>query len=272
MYDKDNFYFEIFKQIRNSRNVYINDCEYYDDVFAEVYDANTDKLQDEINFYIDNRHSYNKSVLEIGCGTGRIMMQLAAFGLDVTGIDISKPMIDRLNMKLDEQSDDIKKLCKYEVTNIFDYETDKKFGMIIIPATTVCLLFDNFDNSLKLLNKIYSWLDLGGRLVFDYRIYMDSKSLNKSEPIFSSIINKNKCRMWVFQEFNNYIKGKSIVNYYLEDIEGEITTRYMCYSVKNILTPHMIDKLFAHTNFSINAMSTFNYFNNLSLVFTSYEK
>ena len=43
-------------------------------------------------------------VLEFAIGTGRIAIPLARRGVSVTGIELSKPMIDQLRMKIDEAS------------------------------------------------------------------------------------------------------------------------------------------------------------------------
>ena len=43
-------------------------------------------------------------VLEFAVGTGRVAIELVKRGLDVTGIELSRPMIDQLRTKMDEAS------------------------------------------------------------------------------------------------------------------------------------------------------------------------
>ncbi|NLD37498.1 MAG: class I SAM-dependent methyltransferase [Desulfatiglans sp.] len=49
---------------------------------------------DDISFYLDHIPSINSSVLELGCGTGRVLSQLVNHCDSYHGIDNSKAMID----------------------------------------------------------------------------------------------------------------------------------------------------------------------------------
>jgi len=48
--------------------------------------------------------AYGGRVLEFAIGTGRIAIPLVQKGINVTGIELSKPMIDQLRQKIDESS------------------------------------------------------------------------------------------------------------------------------------------------------------------------
>lgn len=69
------------------------------DQFATGYDLMTDweaRLKGEAGFL---RHLFDRfqvrSVLDAACGTGQHAMEFARWGLEVTGTDLSRPMIDR---------------------------------------------------------------------------------------------------------------------------------------------------------------------------------
>lgn len=76
------------------------DAQRYGRSFADVYDTwyPEDDTTAGCVQYLAGLSS-GGPVLELGVGTGRIALRLAALGLDVTGIDASEPMLDILRSK-----------------------------------------------------------------------------------------------------------------------------------------------------------------------------
>ncbi len=77
----------------------------YGDAFADVYDEWYGDVSD-VNATVDTlcRIGGNGPFLELGIGTGRIALALAATGVRVTGIDSSAAMLERLRTKLAQSS------------------------------------------------------------------------------------------------------------------------------------------------------------------------
>ena len=75
----------------------------YGDAMAEVYDdwyANVSDADATVAAVVELvRAAGGGRVLELGVGTGRLALPMAAAGLDVTGIDVSAAMLDRLRAK-----------------------------------------------------------------------------------------------------------------------------------------------------------------------------
>jgi len=65
----------------------------YDSV--PLYAARTD-----VGFYVDEAKAAGGRVLEVGCGTGRILLPIARAGCAITGIDGSKQMLERCRVHL----------------------------------------------------------------------------------------------------------------------------------------------------------------------------
>src|SRR5437667_7900348 len=60
----------------------------YDRLDAEVYDAYTSaSIDGDVEFYVDEARRAGSPVLELGCGTGRILLPIAAAGIEVVGVD-----------------------------------------------------------------------------------------------------------------------------------------------------------------------------------------
>ncbi len=63
------------------------------DPFARYYDADFRDYQDDQPFYREMVRRTGGPVLELMCGTGRVLLPLAETGVHVTGIDISPAML-----------------------------------------------------------------------------------------------------------------------------------------------------------------------------------
>ena len=72
---------------------------------ALVYDKTTDvKIgSEDISFYL-NKIKQQDSVLELGCGTGRVSVELAKKGINVHGLDLSAQMLQVFEDKIKNQS------------------------------------------------------------------------------------------------------------------------------------------------------------------------
>lgn len=70
------------------------------DGWAEYYDLIHKGLEGEAEFYVGQAVRLGGKVLELGCGTGRIAIPMAMSGVDVTGLDNSKAMLELCRTKL----------------------------------------------------------------------------------------------------------------------------------------------------------------------------
>jgi len=80
-----------------------NDASESDDPYAglpELYDLEHAGFSDDIELYLRLAEVIGDPILELGCGTGRILAPLAEAGHRVTGIDRSRPMLDRASGNL----------------------------------------------------------------------------------------------------------------------------------------------------------------------------
>ncbi|MCC6790266.1 MAG: methyltransferase domain-containing protein [Thermomicrobiales bacterium] len=61
----------------------------------ELYDLEHDAFSDDIPFYLQSITAVGDPVLELGCGSGRLLRPIADAGFRVTGLDQSEAMLDR---------------------------------------------------------------------------------------------------------------------------------------------------------------------------------
>jgi ubiquinone/menaquinone biosynthesis C-methylase UbiE len=70
----------------------LDGMDIYDD--AEFYEQEFAHRDHEIQFYLKQARRAGGPVLEVACGTGRLTLPIARAGLDATGLDVSRPMLE----------------------------------------------------------------------------------------------------------------------------------------------------------------------------------
>ncbi|MCP4003345.1 MAG: class I SAM-dependent methyltransferase [bacterium] len=62
--------------------------------YADFYNLYVSDFRQDIACYLDVTAKYPGPVLEVGCGTGRVMAKLAQAGFEVHGVDTARPMLE----------------------------------------------------------------------------------------------------------------------------------------------------------------------------------
>jgi SAM-dependent methyltransferase len=70
------------------------------DIYARFYDPDLGELDADIQMYEQFAARCGSPILELGCGTGRILLPLARLGYQITGIDASAEMLQRAQAKI----------------------------------------------------------------------------------------------------------------------------------------------------------------------------
>lgn len=245
-------YYGLFKELKNIYLDSIKDIGIYEGEFARVYSLIVgENYEGEIDFYTQSALQSGKNVLEIACGDGkRVMIPLAKLGFNVDGVEISKDMIEVYGEYSKRLLQKFRSNINVYESDIFEFYTNKKYDLITIPATKICLLSDDEEKIISLFNRLYDMLKAQGRLAFDYRL---RQSTEKSESKLNHLIFKNNGEkvFVLFQEFNNYIKGRTVVNFYMQkDIKNK-TEKYLTSSNKKIISEEFIEKILANTKFKL---------------------
>jgi SAM-dependent methyltransferase len=105
--------------MENSRSGYY-DREYMAEFYDPVYEQLRSKDKD---FYIDYARLAKGKILELGCGTGRVLVPIALFGFEVTGVDLSPYMLAKCREKLDNQPLAVKQRAKIIQGDMCNFNT-----------------------------------------------------------------------------------------------------------------------------------------------------
>jgi len=109
----------------------------YTDLEAELHDLfwNQEDVISELPM-LEKFHEKMLS-LEIGCGSGRLLLPLLQNGHPIDGVEISSDMTDLLAKTAAEQGLD----PEVHTCDILDFKPEKKYERVSIPAFT-CQLLD----------------------------------------------------------------------------------------------------------------------------------
>jgi SAM-dependent methyltransferase len=130
------------------------DAALYDMVYS-WYDADR-------AFYVRKAREAGGPVLEVGCGTGRILIPTLEAGVDIDGIDLREEMIEATRRKAEA----IGKSPTLFVADMRDFTMPHKYALVTMPFRVFQHALTTEDQ-LKTLRIIRDHLEPGGALVFN---------------------------------------------------------------------------------------------------------
>src|SRR5229473_1340285 len=74
------------------------------DRFARLYDWEHDQYRADVDVHVGFARRFGGPVLELACGTGRLLGPLAQAGFACTGVDSSSAMLERARVRLERLS------------------------------------------------------------------------------------------------------------------------------------------------------------------------
>ncbi|MGI9471905.1 MAG: class I SAM-dependent methyltransferase [Rubripirellula sp.] len=98
--------------------------QYFDMVFRDETPAEVAFFQEAFDRFADGKV---KRLLEPGCGSGRLVAEMAALGYEVTGLDLSQPMLDYLARRLKRRGLHSDLVCDDMTSMSFEQPFDAAF-------------------------------------------------------------------------------------------------------------------------------------------------
>lgn len=132
------------------------------DRFARLYDWEHDAYVVDIDIHIGFARRFGGPVLELACGTGRLLAPLAQAGFAVTGVDSSAAMLERARSRLAAM--DLEAALVQQPLQTLELRT--RFRTIIIGLDSFGLLLSKADQ-LKALRAARGHATHDGRLIID---------------------------------------------------------------------------------------------------------
>jgi len=124
---------------------------------AELYDAFHSRYREDLPYWLDLAAAYPAPALELGCGTGRVLVQLARAGRETWGLDHDPAMLARLASRADLPASPALHPVLADMT---DFRLPARFGLIFSPCNTFSTL--SAAGRQAALGQIYTHLLPGG--------------------------------------------------------------------------------------------------------------
>jgi SAM-dependent methyltransferase len=136
-------------------------------ILAELYDfvplyAN----RSDLDFYVQYGKATSGDILELGCGTGRVLLPVAEAGCRITGLDLSEHMLAGCRRKLQFKSGDVQGRVRLAQGNMTDFSFKQVFELVIIAFRPFQDLIE-VNDQLSCLRCINRHLATKGKLIID---------------------------------------------------------------------------------------------------------
>lgn len=136
------------------------------DAIAELYDGYPGNYLDDILFFVEEAKSAGSPVLEIGIGTGRLALCLAAAGIEVVGIDASPGMLGVLSRKLG-RFPHLADRVRAVAADMRRFALAARFPLALVPFRTFLYMLTRGDQR-SALRAIRRHLLPGGRVIMAF--------------------------------------------------------------------------------------------------------
>ena len=134
---------------------------------AELYDHVAPYAsRGDVEFFIEEARRANGPVLEVGCGTGRVLIPTARAGFATSGLDASSAMLDVLRRKLAEEDEAVRARVQLHEADMRDFDLGRAFALVTIPFRPFQHLL-TVDDQVSCLTSIHRHLEPGGRVILD---------------------------------------------------------------------------------------------------------
>jgi SAM-dependent methyltransferase len=185
---------------------------------VEIYDTQTTQewqsRQEDAGFYVEEAKTANGPVLELGCGTGRLIVPLLATGLVVHGLDASAAMLRVAEQKRASLQQEAAGRLHLHVGNMVRFDLEERFALIYIAFRSFQILSTRQEQKQCLLC-CRKHLAAGGRLI-----------INLFDPRYDLILPGRQPGMIGPREFTHPVSGNRVRVEMLERVNDPLTQTF----------------------------------------------
>ena len=120
----------------------------------------------DVGFFVDAATRAGSPILEIGCGTGRVLIPTARAGLDIVGLDLSTHMLAVCCQRLLDESEAIQKRVRLVQADMRHFSLDHRFTLVTIPFRPFQHLL-TVEDQFSCLTQVHRHLVDDGVLILD---------------------------------------------------------------------------------------------------------
>jgi SAM-dependent methyltransferase len=114
-------------------------------------------------FFLDQIRRFGEPALDVGCGTGRLLLDYLRLGIDIEGVDSSPEMLALCR----EKAANLGLSPTLHLQEMQDLDLPRRFRTICVPSSSFQLVLDP-DHARRAMERFAAHLEPGGRLVMPF--------------------------------------------------------------------------------------------------------
>jgi SAM-dependent methyltransferase len=144
------------------------------DRFGWDYELISPLSDREASWYLKHAEKTGGPVLELACGSGRLLCRLAEAGFDVHGIDLSSTMLKIAQAHRDKLAPEARNCIRLHQMDMADFDLRSRMGAVIIADNSLREL-ETEERMLACLKRCRAHLRPGGRLMVSENLFDPSR-------------------------------------------------------------------------------------------------
>jgi SAM-dependent methyltransferase len=134
---------------------------------ADLYDYVVPyRTRVDVDFFVEAAQASRGPVLEVGCGTGRILIPTARAGVEIVGLDLSSHMLQVCQTKLLAEPEAVRSRVRLVQADMRNFDLAQTFNLVTLPFRPFQHL-TAVEEQLSCLVAIHQHLAEGGRVILD---------------------------------------------------------------------------------------------------------
>jgi SAM-dependent methyltransferase len=134
---------------------------------ADLYDSVVPyRERPDVPFFVDAAIESDGPVLELGCGTGRVLIPTARAGVEVVGLDLSPHMLGVCRDRLGRESEPVRSRAHLAMADMRHFALLRRFALVTVPFRPFQHLI-TVQDQLACLTTVRDHLCEGGRVILD---------------------------------------------------------------------------------------------------------
>jgi SAM-dependent methyltransferase len=134
---------------------------------ADLYDHVVPyRTRPDVHFFVEAARASGGPALEVGCGTGRVLIPTARAGVDVVGLDLSPHMLRVCQTRLLDEPEAVRSRVRLIQADMRSFDLAQTFRLVTLPFRPFQHL-TTVGDQLSCLKTIHRHLIEGGRLILD---------------------------------------------------------------------------------------------------------
>ena len=196
---------------------------------AQIYDLVIPyRERPDVDFFVEAARESGGPVLEVGCGTGRVLIPTARAGIRITGLDLSRNMLDVCRNQLAEETLQVQERIQLVEEDMREFDLGESFQLATLPFRPFQHLL-TVEDQISCLRTIHRHLNPGGKIILDlFNPSLDHLTRDNlgqevdAEPEFTTPdgVRVRRCNKTVSRDYHNQINQVELI-YYLTHPDGK---------------------------------------------------